>query len=114
LDTNELTWKSWVHIAVAHYFPSKEDRAEAKHHSQGIWADGAYRAYIHNAEHGTETNELGGVILNAWDALTYPLTLLICLLWGHDIVDDSHGGPDSGTMGIRCRRCGYSHSVQMY
>jgi hypothetical protein len=32
----------------------------------------------------------------------------ICSVLDHDLVDMGYGGPDSGTIDIRCRRCGYS------
>ena len=39
---------------------------------------------------------------------------LWCLKFGHDWEDDSWCGPDSGTMGCVCRRCGESHYTTLY
>ncbi len=39
---------------------------------------------------------------------------LVCRVRGHDMVDHSHGGPDSGYESAECRRCGWGYHVQMY
>ena len=38
----------------------------------------------------------------------------LCRRDGHRIVDDSHGGPESGCVSLYCARCGWSHHVTMY
>ena len=38
----------------------------------------------------------------------------ICDIHGHDIVDMSYGGPDSGNMDHGCKRCGEYWSVPLY
>lgn len=37
-----------------------------------------------------------------------------CAICNHDWCDDSHAGPDSGSMAGTCTRCGYSFSHTMY
>ncbi len=39
---------------------------------------------------------------------------LICKYRGHDIVDQGHGGPESGCMDHECLRCGEYWSVPLY
>lgn len=40
--------------------------------------------------------------------------LLICKIIGHDLSDDSHGGPESGYVSVYCKRCGYSRYESLY
>jgi hypothetical protein len=37
-----------------------------------------------------------------------------CKALGHNIVDNSYGGPDSGCVDVYCTRCGFSHHVTLY
>ena len=37
-----------------------------------------------------------------------------CKRKGHDWIDESYGGPDSGAMAGTCKRCGYSFHTQLY
>lgn len=37
-----------------------------------------------------------------------------CSKRGHEWVDNSYGGPESGCMSAECTRCGLSHSTQLY
>jgi hypothetical protein len=46
--------------------------------------------------------------LVAWAAERY------CDRFGHDWVDTSTGGPESGDMSGYCKRCGYSFHHQLY
>jgi hypothetical protein len=39
---------------------------------------------------------------------------LVCHWKGHDWIDESYGGPDSGCMAGTCKRCGYSFHTQLY
>ncbi len=39
---------------------------------------------------------------------------LICKWKGHDLVDRSYGGPESGCMDHECSRCGQYWSVPLY
>lgn len=41
-------------------------------------------------------------------------TTILCRYLGHNWVDDSYAGPDSGNMSHYCTRCGESHSVTLY
>ena len=38
----------------------------------------------------------------------------VCKRKGHDWLDESYGGPDSGCMAGTCQRCGYSFHHQLY
>lgn len=40
--------------------------------------------------------------------------LIVCEVKGHDLVDDSYGGPDSGCMAAHCSRCGWGFHHQLY
>jgi len=42
------------------------------------------------------------------------LLSLLCKWRGHDWVDESYGGPDSGCMAGTCNRCGYSFHTTLY
>lgn len=48
------------------------------------------------------------------DAWHYARAERYCAEHGHQIVDDSYGGPDSGCVDLHCTRCGFSHYVQLY
>jgi hypothetical protein len=41
-----------------------------------------------------------------------------CEATGHNnglwIVDDSYGGPETGSIGYHCKKCGFSHEVTLY
>lgn len=37
-----------------------------------------------------------------------------CWALGHDIVDQSYGGPDSGCMAGYCKRCGFAYHTSLY
>jgi hypothetical protein len=37
-----------------------------------------------------------------------------CAAFGHTIVDESYGGPDSGCMAGSCSRCGWGFHTQLY
>ncbi len=39
---------------------------------------------------------------------------LVCRVRGHRLRDDSTAGPDSGTVSLRCTRCGWSHFSNLY
>lgn len=39
---------------------------------------------------------------------------LTCKIKGHQYIDDSHAGPESGTMSYYCKRCGDGHSEILY
>lgn len=40
--------------------------------------------------------------------------MAVCGYIGHDLVDDSQAGPESGDMAGYCKRCGYSYRVILY
>lgn len=37
-----------------------------------------------------------------------------CKVKGHDWESTDHGTPDTGYMGVTCRRCGESHGQRLY
>lgn len=39
---------------------------------------------------------------------------LVCKYKGHDWVDESYGGPDTGCMAGHCKRCGYGFHHTLY
>lgn len=39
---------------------------------------------------------------------------IYCRVYGHDVEDDSHGGPESGCMAGHCNRCGWSFHETLY
>jgi hypothetical protein len=41
-------------------------------------------------------------------------TALHCEWSGHELVDNSYGGPDSGCMAMHCSRCGWSFHHTLY
>ncbi len=38
----------------------------------------------------------------------------ICYIFGHDWESDDYATPDSGYMGVTCKRCGMEHGTQLY
>lgn len=44
----------------------------------------------------------------------YNKAMLICEKEGHDWVDNSYGGPESGCVDLECRRCHQSHYQTLY
>lgn len=52
----------------------------------------------------------------AWQLIRFSLALpgLTCAIKGHDLVDRSYGGPDSGNMDHECKRCGMYWNVPLY
>lgn len=79
--------------------------------------DASYEHYMRNTVHDAE------VLSKSW-AWCYAVTLgfwiaglcaaAICYFRGHTMVDDSHAGPDSGSMAGHCERCGYSFHTTLY
>jgi hypothetical protein len=102
------TFKELLGFALEHWFENTDAP------SQGFWADAAWRAYEEEFEHDKQITVVGGAILNVWDYLTWPFGLLTCKLFGHDYVDTSYGGPESGYMGCACKRCGWEMGQRMY
>lgn len=41
-------------------------------------------------------------------------TGLICKIRGHDLVDESSAGPDSGCVAYHCKRCGWGWCKVLY
>lgn len=42
------------------------------------------------------------------------VTQFVCHRYGHDWIDESYGGPDSGCMAGECKRCGESFHTTLY
>lgn len=49
-----------------------------------------------------------------WYRVTWMFSSIRCRISGHDWVDESYGGPDSGCMAGSCRRCGFSFHTTLY
>lgn len=49
-----------------------------------------------------------------WEIAKLVHVLVVCEAKGHDLVDDSYGGPDSGCMAAHCSRCGWSFHHTLY
>lgn len=47
-----------------------------------------------------------------WAGLLHVYTL--CRIHGHEWVDDSYGGPETGCMAGHCSRCGHSFHTTLY
>lgn len=73
------------------------------------------RRFISRAENWTN---FGWWLYKVWlfgDTLTRSVKGEIqCRLYGHDWVDESWGGPESGGMGAFCKRCDHGWSHTMY
>jgi len=50
----------------------------------------------------------------AWFWLKELKLLSRCWLFGHDIVEGGHAGPDSGCITWECKRCGWSAEHTLY
>lgn len=48
------------------------------------------------------------------DDLIWQTNCRICEATDHKLEDDSYGGPESGYMGVRCKRCGWSTGSRLY
>lgn len=67
-------------------------------------------AYIHESGH----SRFKAHLLSARDTLRWVAAVVICRIKGHEWVDESYGGPESGAMAGRCERCGHSFHHQLY
>ncbi len=54
------------------------------------------------------------LIVNIWKELWHEIKASYCRFKGHDWVDDSYGGPESGCMAGHCERCGCSFHTILY
>lgn len=46
--------------------------------------------------------------------IRYYIAAIICKIKGHDWKDNSYAGPESGYMGVECKRCGLSSGSHLY
>jgi hypothetical protein len=53
-------------------------------------------------------------LLSLRDDVHFQLGRLVCYFRDHVIEDDSHAGPDSGSMAGHCTRCGWSFHTTLY
>lgn len=67
--------------------------------------------FIARAKHWTP---LAWKMYDAWSRLKICVDILSCAFGGHDLVDNSYGGPDSGCVAMSCRRCGWSFHHTLY
>ena len=65
-------------------------------------------------EWGAETVHRARYFLAFWAFLRQMVLVTICTHKGHDWVDESYGGPESGAMDMYCDRCGYHFHHQLY
>ncbi len=70
----------------------------------------AIECYVHQ-EGLTEANAKRQVLM---DELMQAVGARKCKKDGHKLVSIGYGGPESGTDGAECKRCGYSWFVRMY
>ena len=71
----------------------------------------AAEAFVARARNWTDT---GWKIYAAYQAAKIAKNALVCEYVGHDLADDSYGGPDSGCMAAHCERCGWSFHHTLY
>ena len=67
-------------------------------------------AYTHESGH----SRFKAHLLSARDILKWVKAVVTCRIKGHEWVDDSYGGPESGAMSGHCERCGHSFHHQLY
>jgi len=53
-------------------------------------------------------------LYGVWCWLFIARDIIVCEAWGHDMVGEGYGTPDSGCDAGYCRRCGWSYHVTMY
>lgn len=65
-----------------------------------------------------QPTDLGCTVYSWFDWLrmfvTSAVSWIPCWALGHKLKDDSHAGPDSGSMGVYCTRCGWEASTTLY
>jgi len=49
-----------------------------------------------------------------WGRIGYGILRIVCRWKGHRWVDTGHAGPDSGSMGANCTRCGDGWHITLY
>lgn len=49
-----------------------------------------------------------------WFTLKVLTLYQVCLLKGHDLIDEGYAGPDSGCIDMVCKRCGWSSRTWLY
>lgn len=69
-----------------------------------------WRVAYHDAREQCGSTSLTFALFQDWQETLFKL----CELEGHQWVDDSYAGPESGYMGIRCKRCGHTEGSQLY
>lgn len=84
----------------------------------------AFAAYVKSVANdvGYDRYFDGGKKWNPW--VCYPValwtivkqlkTLTKCKIYGHDMVDNSYAGPDTGCVDLACTRCGWDHTQILY
>lgn len=55
-----------------------------------------------------------GVFVVTWALIEYVIRCAICKRYGHKIVDESYGGPETGCVSLHCTRCGFDHHETLY
>ena len=79
---------------------------------KAVLEDYHYSVYTYRGAHG-----YGPIVarLKALkDAASWVWAGVVCRFKGHEWVDDSYGGRESGCMAGHCTRCGYTWHHQLY
>lgn len=58
--------------------------------------------------------EVANLVTIVWLLIRWNVNRLICEIVGHEMVDTSVAGPDTGCASGDCKRCGYSFYVTLY
>lgn len=80
-------------------------------------AEAAYKAQDRYMNHPwyARLSDVWAWAYYVWAWAYYTVVINTFCRWkGHDIVDESYGGPDSGCMAGYCKRCGFSYHETLY
>lgn len=102
-------------LAVFSHRELLEEAYETAYHRE---ADG-YHVMISGANSyewrpGPHPTLVGEYLLAVVERVDYVRRVLTCEVVGHDWKDESHAGPESGTIAMSCNRCGECHSTILY
>lgn len=78
------------------------------------WYDLGFSDYVDRGNYGINRWRVTKPFRFIWSYISFGFLELICKFRGHNLVDDSVCGPDSGNMDHHCSRCGQSWEVTLY